>query len=179
MKNSQFCRFKDILLSQRFFFMGIGMLLILCFHVFTYYGIQPLKTLFSRGFYGVDIFLFFSALGCSFSYTKNEISVFYKNRAKRILPLLMVLIIFRILWQYLFKGMDVDLWEILVTFTGLSYFKVFGGIRVDWYLSALVILYVSFPLFFKFVERYKTGGGNFCWLHFFHPMSLLAISLGT
>lgn len=40
--------------------------------------------LFKPLFIGVDIFLFLSAYGLCFSYNKNSLGQFYKNRIKRV-----------------------------------------------------------------------------------------------
>jgi len=121
------------------------------------YKVQPMKALFSRGFYGVDIFLFFSALGCSFSYNKNKLSTFYGNRLHRVLPLFYVLVLFRIYWEY-YSGKSINVLDVLATITGLSYFRILGGFWVDWYLCALLLLYALFPSFYKFIRKYETWG---------------------
>ena len=104
-----------------------------------------------------DIFLFFSALGLCFSYNKNSLRHFYLNRVKRIIPLFLLLALFRIGWQF-WIGKYVSLWDVMVTITGLSYFKVFGGIWVDWYLCSLLILYATFPFIYKYVMKMAWKG---------------------
>ena len=145
------------ILLQRNFYLGVAMLLILFFHLFYGYKLQPWKAVFSRGFYGVDIFLFFSAFGLCYSYNKNSLSNFYKNRAKRVLPFFITLAIFRIMW-YVCHGNTISIWEVFATLTGLSYFIVLGGIWVDWYLCALLILYAIFPVTYRFIKKYSWGG---------------------
>ena len=137
--------------------MGISMLMILAFHLSSGYEIQPFKTLFSRGFYGVDIFLFFSALGLCYSYNNNTLTRFYLNRIRRVLPLFLLLALFRIIW-HIGKGETVTHWDVVATMTGISYFKFFGGIWVDWYLSALLFLYLLFPLIYKYMNITVWGG---------------------
>ena len=137
--------------------MGMAMLMILAFHLSRGYDVFLFKSIFSRGFYGVDIFLFFSALGCSFSYNRNKLSKFYCNRAKRVLPLFYVLVCFRLLWA-LSSGDNLNMSDVLATITGFSYFKIFGGYWIDWYLCALLLLYGTFPLFFNYVRKYELGG---------------------
>ena len=113
--------------------------------------------MFGRGFYGVDIFLFFSALGLCFSYNKNSLSLFYYNRVKRVLPLFFILAIFRLVW-HICCGNSVSTWDVVATMTGLSYLKVLGGIWVDWYLCALLILYAMFPIIYRYIKDRCLGG---------------------
>ena len=146
----------NIVIASRGFCMGTAMLMILAFHLSRGYDIFILKSLFSRGFYGVDIFLFFSALGCSYSYNSNKLSIFYENRAKRVLPLFYTLICFRILEEW-YCSNELSGIDVLVTISGISYFKLFGGYWIDWYLCALLLLYAAFPLFFRWIRKNEWG----------------------
>lgn len=143
--------------TNRDFHLGVAMMMIILFHITGKYGIFPLKMIFSKGFYGVDIFLFFSALGLSFSYKRNTRGVFFKKRAIRVLPAFYILILFRIAWQLLYNH-KFDIGDVVITLCGLSYFKFLGGIRIDWYLSALILLYLSFPIFFTMMKELKWKG---------------------
>lgn len=154
------------------------MLFILLFHLFCGYELQPWKTLFGRGFYGVDIFLFFSALGLCFSYNKNSLSLFYYNRVKRVLPLFFILAIFRLVW-HICCGNSVSTWDVVATMTGLSYLKVLGGIWVDWYLCALLILYAMFPIIYRYIKDRCLGGGDFCFNNIFFNLLINSFALGT
>ena len=163
---------------NRNFHLGVAMMMIVLFHITGKYDVVPLKIFFSKGFYGVDIFLFFSALGLSFSYNKNTLSNFYKKRAIRVLPAFYFLILFRIAWQILYNH-RFDIEDIIITLGGLSYFKFLGGIRIDWYLSALILLYLSFPIFFGMMKRIQQGGGAFIIIDFFnyHPFNSNALGI--
>lgn len=141
--------------TERFYFMGVAILLVIVYHYQgSVYSIKNelLHFFVGRGFVGVDIFLFFSALGCSYSYTRNSLLKFYRNRAKRILPLFFVICLYRIA-LYVYSGESLSVLKVLCAFSTVSYY--IGGLVVDWYLSALIAFYILFPFLFVFVK--KTG----------------------
>lgn len=65
--------------------MGIAIISVLIYHAFCWIY-NPIGA-FNIGYFGVDIFLFLSGFGLSFSYEKNKIRTFYNNRFLRIMPL--------------------------------------------------------------------------------------------
>lgn len=92
----------DLLSKYRTAIMGFAALWILFSHVWlrVFYSIPFLSHIeeFIKkiGFCGVDIFLFLSGLGLTFSIKKHSTKDFYYNRIKRILlPFLIISIIIR------------------------------------------------------------------------------------
>ena len=136
--------------------MGIAILMVVIYHGFGRYhiSIPILSAIFYRGYTGVDIFLFFSALGLCFSFKKHSLKQFYINRFVRIAPMFVLLAIFRGLF-YQLGGNEFGLWDYFCNLTTLSYYGI-GGCFVDWYLSSLVVFYLLFPLIFKYIN---TSGG--------------------
>lgn len=149
--------------KNRSYLMGIAMLFVLIYHFICWTGnwIGPLN----RGYVGVDIFLFLSGFGLASSYTKNNLSTFYKNRIKRIYPIyfLAVSIAYCILYKE-WKSSDY-FWNL----TTLGYYLNNGEMRFDWYLESLFSLYLLFPFLF-FYSRTK-------YLGLFVIMSVIAFVL--
>lgn len=145
------------ILSNRKAFMGIAILMVVAYHAYGRFGLTTnipfLNPLLGHGYLGVDIFLFFSGLGLCFSYRKNTLSTFYWNRFTRIAPLFILLAIVRSIF---YEG-GLGLWGWFCNLTSLSYYGI-GGCFVDWYLSALIVLYILFPFMYK---RISIGGGTF------------------
>lgn len=75
----------DNLTLNRNFLLGVAILLVLVYHFFNW-TINPFGR-FNIGHVGVDIFLFLSGWGLSYSYTKNNLKTFYVRRIKKIVPL--------------------------------------------------------------------------------------------
>ncbi len=117
--------------------MGLAMIMVVFYHLKT--------TVFYAGFMGVDIFLFLSAYGLCHSYKKNSLSTFYKHRAKRIVPLFLLLGALANVVYLCFYHYELSIWDIFCNMTSLNYWKL-GGYIFEWYLCFLIILYLLFPI---------------------------------
>lgn len=147
------------LLNNRFYFMGIAMIFVVLYHCYCSIKEFDFLFLFSKGYIGVDIFFFFSGLGLSFSYLKNDLSRFYKNRFLRIMPLYWVWAIIHVVVLYFYKSKlsipsTLDIFGIATT---LSYYGI-GSIRSNWYLSASICFYLLFPLLFTIIKKMGLWG---------------------
>ncbi|MCQ2256415.1 MAG: acyltransferase family protein [Bacteroidaceae bacterium] len=111
---------------------------------------RVLKMMFHDGRLGVNIFFFLSVYGLCFSYenSKNLIS-FYIKRIKRIYPMYLVFIV---LYLSLFGSSEYILTAIC-HFFGLVVLSPFYGMMEEWYIPALTIVYIVFPLLYKVVEK--------------------------
>lgn len=142
------------ILRQRYFFMGIAMLMVVFYHCFVAIPTLPFVSFFSRGYIGVDIFLFFSGLGLCYSFNSKPIKVFFKDRFKRILPLYWIWAIVH-LFVLSFQSQEfpkiIDVFGLMTT---LSYYGI-GAIRSNWYLSSLLFFYLSFPLLYTSVIKWR------------------------
>lgn len=165
------------ILSNRQAFMGVAILMVVAYHAVGRFGfttyIPFFNSLLWHGYSGVDIFLFFSGLGLCFSYEKNTLPTFYWNRFTRIAPLFIVLAIFR----SIFHDEVMGLWGWFCNLTSLSYYGI-GGCFVDWYLSALIVLYILFPLLYRRISLLGGGIFNVCsWRNYSHGSDALAVRL--
>ncbi len=128
--------------ENRTYLMGISMIFVLFYHAFCWIY-NPIGA-FNIGYCGVDLFLFLSGFGLCVSYEKNTLIQFYKHRLVRIFPLyaLSVCIAFLICHKQ---------WNFIIFLENLTTlgFYINGGInRFDWYINALITLYVLFPVFY-------------------------------
>ena len=86
---------------------GLSALWIVAFHI--YYMIYApsvgiVKDIIRIGNMGVDVFLFLSAIGLSYSVEKNKISTFYKNRFSRLIIPFFVLSLPFYIWKDFFAN---------------------------------------------------------------------------
>lgn len=100
---------------------------------------------------GVDIFLFLSGIGLYFSYSKNNIKQFYKNRFKKIIP---PVIIFMCIYYSIIGVSSIK--ELFEHFLLLSFF--INGNRSFWYISFLLLLYILFPIIYKIIKNKNFDG---------------------
>lgn len=138
--------------QSRQYLMGLAIIGVVMVHVSTQQPIpaHPLSKLwplfFSNGHLGVNIFFLLSTYGLCFSYNSNKLSKFYTKRFMRIWPIYPVALIAR----YIIKGLSFQ--ESIVRFfldvTGLFLFEVKRDFF--WYMGVLTILYLLFPLIYKF-----------------------------
>lgn len=134
---------------------------IVFFHIYEmlrmpkYFGVAHI---FAIGNIGVDIFLFLSAIGLSFSIEKRSLKEFYKNRIIRIfIPWLLITVPYFILFE-IKNGFSLrGIFSVFLDISTLSFWfeKDFANIAT-WYVSFIVVLYLLFPLLFKI---YKKGKG--------------------
>lgn len=148
--------------------MGIAILCVIVYHAFCWVY-NPIGV-FNIGYFGVDIFLFLSGFGLCYSFEKNSIKTFYKNRFIRIYPLYFISVCIAYALYY-------NRWEFttfLANLTTLGYYIDHGVNRFDWYINALITLYIVFPLLYQY-SRLKYVGlilltiVVFVFMHF-HPM---------
>lgn len=144
------------ILKERNFFMGVAILLILFYHIPENCVPSIVKKVFYPGFIGVDLFLFFSAFGLSYSIGKRTIKEFYSRRFSRILPLFFILALSKSL-LYVADGNTLTTFDWICNLTTLSYYGI-GGFIFDWYLCVLLLLYVAFPLLYTMVKNQNGGG---------------------
>lgn len=147
--------------KDRFYYMGLAMIFVILYHMLCSHIIIPGLKLFKYGYIGVDIFFFFSAFGCCFSLEKNTLNGFYRRRLVRIMPLFVFDALFDSCYSQYFRNVDLGFWDWICNLTSLSFYG-FGGIKRDWYLSSLILIYILFPIIYKCVRKtnYLLGGGN-------------------
>ena len=140
------------LLKFRLELFGLAAIWIVFYHltaIIPIAGTNPVKPVFDFFGYmgpgGVDLFLFFSAIGLSFSFPKNGVKHFYLNRIKRVfIPYLIVAIIFY--GWYDFGFLKDGVWEYILNVTTLNLWIKHGTFA--WYVSFIFVLYAVFPLLY-------------------------------
>ena len=132
--------------------MGFATLLIWFFH--NWYEIlqgipvlafteQYLRTI---TFVGVDFFLFLSGIGLIFAIEKYPAIVFYKRRISRIiLPFLIMGIVHMIYCNWSFQTLIENL-------SGYAFYTK-DVLAYKWYVHAIILLYLLFPLFYFFFKK--------------------------
>lgn len=133
------------LLNNKPLLSGIAIFLVMLYH-------QPSEGVvkgvyFYPGFVGVDIFMLLSGYGLCFSISKNNTIEFYKRRLLRIFPLLLIMG-FIVSFNYA----DYNVWDYVCNMTSLYYYRL-GGDVYEWYLAALILFYLAFPLLYCSIDR--------------------------
>ena len=144
---------------------GISILFIMAFHYF--HAVLKFRTktqdhyyssyLFCKGVgsIGVEVFLFLSGMGLYFSYTKNkDVGSFFRKRFVRVLiPYAMYGTVAWFITDLVVNDRPVTryLYDL-----SLFSFWISGETRL-WFISAIVVFYVFFPLFYEIVtsKHYK------------------------
>ena len=131
--------------------MGFAILIIVFYHFCNRGGTtfidKVLRGVFSQGYVGVDIFMVVSGLGLTYSMLKNEnLREYYIKRWVRIFPFFTFITLVEC---WIIRGESFGL--ALLRSTTLGYW--FGFPYIDWYIPALVGLYVIFPLIFHWVVK--------------------------
>ena len=142
--------YKDIS-NSRAKIMGVAIIWILLYHMegrflihsyFPGFLAEVCAFIFGLGSTGVELFLMCSGFGLCFSIRKNPNKlIFYSNRLKRIVPEYTIgLILLQIMEN---KSAGIFFLEL---FTLSFYFKLSCHY---WYITAIVLLYLIFPLIYK------------------------------
>lgn len=140
--------------DNRSWLMGIAIIWIILMHANMFPALYDIKDVyfmnlfFSNGALGVDIFLFLSSYGLCHSLAHKKLHQFYKSRLQRIFPLywfflLIIILCFPTIVQ------DSPVAFFLKQTTGLSCIQ---SIRIEWYVPALILLYLFFPLLYKVIN---------------------------
>lgn len=144
--NSIFSR----IVNNRQLYMGVAMIMVVMYHS----GLSKdagMWKIFYPGFLGVDIFLFLSGYGLCHSFVKNDLKTFYLRRFSRVLPLYILLSLV-ITCFIAFNGKDLSIFDWICNITTLNYLG-FGGCFIEWFLSAILILYILFPFIFHVIRN--------------------------
>lgn len=160
--------------SVREWWMGVAMILVIMHHFCIWHNHTKyfflVESIFIKGDIGVNIFLFFSAFGLCFSYKSNSLSHFYYKRAIRIIPLYILALLIVCYLPPPFCAKVANVGHLLIKqLTGLTLIK--GGI--EWYLSALILFYLFFPLVFRLCKWLYVRKG----ILYFLPFLLIMIEI--
>ena len=161
MLDKYFC-IKDIS-TYRSQLMGWAIIWIMMLH-FSFKQISPLGFVAQYGYAGVEMFMFVSGFGLSFSLDKDSrLKTFYKRRFIRIFPVYYLLGIISSVYlfhdsflTYLFRYTTIGFW------TGQPYW--------EWYVPSIVILYLIAPFVKKMVDKHN------CYITVFVAFVILCLS---
>lgn len=139
----------ELITKYRMAIFGIAQIWILLRHTFYFnnYHFGIFDGLIQTGDCGVDIFMFLSGFGLFFSYEKcNSLLEFYRKRVLRIVPSFVILIVFfRVVYILINGGSYLSLLNPM-WWLNMVYNKY-------WFIGAILLLYFSYPIIYKFVKR--------------------------
>lgn len=152
--------------------MGFSILIIVFYHFFGIGGTSFIdvffRKLFSQGYVGVDFFMFTSGLGLTYSISKTEnLKEYYIKRWVRIFPFFTFITLIEC---FVICGESFGL--SLLRSTTIGYYV--GVPYIDWFVPALVGLYIVFPLLYFKVVKPKRYIIAFSLMMFFVILSLYA-----
>lgn len=137
---------------------GFSALWILFFHINNHFPVNiPIINSFLKvGNCGVDVFMFLSGYCLTVSYQKKpDLKVFYKKRITRLLiPYLLISIPYYIYKNYTttaFMDGSFNLSGFIKDLFGYSFW--FEGSRTTWFVHAIIIMYIFFPLFYNIIKK--------------------------
>ncbi len=153
--------------KNRTFLMGIAIALIM----FCHNSLQISQPYIALGWValsdiaqcGVDIFLFLSGFGLFYSYSKSpEYLPFLKKRFLRIVPKYLIVVIPYATLLCLFNFCSFH--EALDRYSLVGFFIT--GNRSQWFIAAILVLYLLFPLVYKLVQKNLLwmGASVFIWI---------------
>lgn len=127
--------------------MGFAIIWVFLCHIFPYettFKYDILKIIADFGYAGVDIFLFVSGFGLYHGFSKyNSKKEFYKKRFLRIVPTYLFFIVLTLIFTNRFS-----LVNLVALFLDLGWY--FPGSELpyyNWYMSAIMLLYLAFPFY--------------------------------
>ena len=139
--------------------MGIACLWVVFHHnIFDWPSfLEPIRKLATYGNAGVDIFLFLSGISLYFAYSKKpQLGSFYKRRAIRLLIPYILLAVPYWIW----KDIGLQKGPFLLDVTMLSF--PLDGIITTWYVGAILLFYLAYPLIHKLYFETGKRFGLFC-----------------
>ena len=145
-------KMKDTL-KYRNIWLGCAMIWIVLYHTEVYMSIGLLRYFKGMGYGGVDICLFASGIGCYFSLNKDpEIINFFKRRFIRIAPTYWCFICIWFIYRALIGKLKLS--AVLGNVLGIQSLTGLGN-EFNWYISALLVLYILAPIFKAIVDKSK------------------------
>lgn len=139
--------------------MGISVMIVVYGHLLYYHsGLMNYEDLNFTIWYtlgSVEMFMFVSGFGIYHSLKKNRDAYgFYWRRLSRLLPSFLPVMLVWCVAGMLKKGMTVG--QAMGNLTGLGWWLQ-QDLQFNWYVPAILILYLLSPLFFDCIERKQSG----------------------
>ena len=136
---------------------GMAAVWIVFFHIHDMIRIPKdtaLATFLHFGNIGVDIFLFLSAVGLTYSIEKNSLREFYKNRILRLIIPFAVICIPYYMWRDSVTGITLERIQCFILDITAVNFWLKEKVPF-WYVSLAIVLYLIFPLLYKLYRKNK------------------------
>lgn len=133
---------------------------------FTFHGISLLHlggVNLALGNWGVSLFLIISGASLMYVYENGlEVKTFYKKRVRAMMPLYWLAFSVAFVVQFMICGglnwTEAEAWTLILTFLGLDGWlsEVIPNFALvgDWYVGAILIIYLFFPLFYKCIKKH-------------------------
>lgn len=133
--------------------MALAIVGVLFSHLNADFGWFPFNRLAVLGYGGVDIFFFLSGFGLFYSYRRDPSSRrFYRKRLGRIFPAFIVVVLIE---EYARRGGFEPVRFLQLSSTLGYWFPHSWGWHYEaWFVSAILALYLVFPLFYKSMIRW-------------------------
>jgi peptidoglycan/LPS O-acetylase OafA/YrhL len=135
--------------------MGLAILWIMFYHADLDLPswLRPLLWIKETGYGGVDIFLFLSWLGLYYSLDKDpRTGRFLRNRFIRIVPTYWAVLLVAVVMEYVALHRPTPRIELFYIFSTVGFW--INGAKFDWYVPAILVMYLLFPLFFRAFKAY-------------------------
>ena len=146
---------RNEILKYRSVWLGIAMLWTIWYHSGIHSSFSLLSNIKQVGYGGVDIFLFASGVGCYFSLDKNQnIGSFVKRRFLRLGPTYFCFMLIWVIYKIIMAHIPAQ--AILGNLLGIQDLTGRGN-GFNWYISALVILYLLAPYFKICADKVSNG----------------------
>lgn len=164
----------ELVAKNRSYMMGFAIMWVVLFHSHMNLHYSSLQWLQTLGYGGVDIFLFVSGFGITRSLERNSLSIYFKNRLKRIMPAWCLNFFVISLSLYLVGGGRPKISTIAsaLTFTGWWMGVSNQG---SWYVFLIMALYFAAPVFYMLLKDSDKPVRTMLWLE----VTLLLMSVGT
>ena len=164
--------------KERLFYLDfirvVAMMLVVIYHFFKHFDISfnisafnPLKLEFihlNLGFLGVTLFFIISGASLMYNYSeKIDYKRYFKRRFKSIYPMFWIAYTVAFLYNFIANGNIDDTIprsRLILSFLGIDgYFQYLAPnfyILGEWFLGAIIFIYIIFPLYRKLLKKNKT-----------------------
>ena len=147
---------KNVMKYRNFLF-GFAAVWIVFFHIRAMVGAPKdglLRGFLSLGNIGVDVFMFLSAVGLSYSIEKNSLKEFYKNRFLRLWVPFLIICVPYYMWRDSATGITLERIHCFILDTTAINFWIKAKVPF-WYVSLATAMYLFYPLLYKIYRRDK------------------------
>lgn len=137
--------------------MGAAILMVVYGHLFYYHsGLQAYNqlnpTVWYLGVGSVDVFMFLSGFGIFQSLNRDDNPLrFFVRRMRRLLPSFLPVILLYCIFAL--KAGWINKYQVLGNLTTFGWWAQQGG-QFNWYIPAIIALYLLSPLFYHVIMRY-------------------------